>query len=247
MHIILYNGEALKKYRAGKRKKVLLAVLGVVISLLLACVCVFTVLGHWTDVGALFKEEETHEHSWNAWNTAIVKEASCAEDGLVLHACEGCEETKSVFLPAYGHELVGNVCVDCGERASEGLQFMLYTDEDDNGYAVITGIGTCFDREIIIPNVIGGLPVTEIAENAFKGNLNIYGVSIPKGVKKIGRSAFADCKNLYTILLPQGIEELGVGAFNYTAYYNDKKNWDEQGGLYRQGYFLEAIHTTSIA
>ena len=228
--------------RAKKNKNRLLTVFGAILAGLLVINCVLTGLGHWTDIVGLFIKEPPHEHSWN---TAIVKKASCAEDGLSLHTCEECGEEQKTFLPAYGHTLVGNVCVDCGEKASEGLKFMLYTDEEDNGYAVITGIGTCIERDVIIPSVIGGLPVKEIAENAFKGNLDIYSVSIPEGVKKIGGGAFRECENLYTILLPQGIEEMGLGAFTNTAYYNDEANWNENGSLYRQGYLLET--TDSIA
>ena len=240
MQETLDNKKGLKKHKAKKRKNRALAFCYVTASIIVAFTCALTGFGRVIDIFGLFEEEPAHKHSWN---TAIVKKASCAEDGLAIHACEECEEEQKTFLPAYGHTLVNNSCVNCGEKASEGLKFMLYTDEEDNGYAVITGIGTCAERELIIPSVIGGLPVKEIAENAFKGNLDIYSVSIPAGVKKIGGGAFRECENLYTILLPQGIEEMGLGAFNGTAYYNDEANWDENGSLYRQGYLLEATYS----
>ena len=246
MQITLYNGDDLDKDQKKKKKskkKGGVTFLGVFLAILLICTCALTALGHWTDIVGLFVKEPPHEHSWNALSTAIIQKASCAEDGFALHTCEACGEEERTLLPAYGHTLIGNVCVDCGEKASEGLKFMLYTDEEDNAYAVITGIGNCVERELIIPSVIGGLPVKEIAENAFKGNLDIYSVSIPAGVKKIGDYAFEGCENLYTILLPQGIEEMGLGVFTDTAYYNDEAKWNEDGGLYRQGYLLAAIHS----
>ena len=234
--------EKAKEVQAKDGKNRLLIVFGAILAGLLACSCILTALGHWTDIVGLFIEEPAHEHSWNASDTATVKKASCTEDGLVMHICGACKEEEITLLPAHGHTLVNNSCVDCGEKASEGLKFTLHTDEDDNAYAVITGIGTCVERELIIPSVIGGLPVREIAENAFKGNLNIYSVSIPEGVKKIGDGAFRDCENLYTILLPESLEEFGaLGAFHYTAYYNDEANWNEDKQLYRQGYLLEDI------
>lgn len=240
MQETLDNKKRLKKHKVKKRKNRALAFCCVAASIIAACICALTGFGRVIDVFGLFEEEPAHQHSWN---TSIVKKASCTEDGLAFHTCEECAEERKTFLPAYGHALVNNACVDCGEKASEGLKFMLYTDEEDNGYAVITGIGTCAERELIIPSVIGGLPVKEIAENAFKGNLNIYSVSIPAGVKKIGDSAFRGCENLYTILLPQGVEEMGLGAFTNTAYYKDEANWDENGSLYRQGYLLEATYS----
>ena len=240
MQVTLYNGEALGTYQSRKRKKPFLVVISVILTILFIGACVVGGIVHWSDISALFIKDTDCKHTWN---TAILKSASCTEDGLVLHTCEECGEEGKEILYAYGHRLVSNTCVDCGAKASEGLRFTLKEDEEGDLYAVILGMGDCKDRALMIPSIIGGLPVQEIAENAFKGNLNIYSVSISESVKKIGDSAFADCKNLYTILLPQGIEELGVGAFHNTAYYNDEKNWDEQSGLYRQGYLLEDIQT----
>ena len=62
------------------------------------------------------------------------------------------------------------------------------------GYAV-QGMGDYRGKELNIPAIYNGLPVTEIDENAFDG-CDITSVSIPDTVKTIGENAFARCENL---------------------------------------------------
>ena len=50
--------------------------------------------------------------------------------------------------------------------------------------------------DIVIPEKIEGLPVVEIRDEAFKGNLEIVSISIPATVKKIGSGVFNGCDNL---------------------------------------------------
>lgn len=83
-------------------------------------------------------------------------------------------------------------------------------------------------QHLVIPNKIEGLPVTEIADNAFSQiqdgwDLDISykeyakdylmkSVSLPNTLKRIGSYAFGN--NLLTdIVLPEGLEEIGYGAF----------------------------------
>jgi len=83
-------------------------------------------------------------------------------------------------------------------RASDGNGVII------NGFA---GTGTVVN----IPPVIRGLPVVEIANNAFRG-LGLTDVSIPDGVTAIGRGAFAN--NLLTnIVIPDSVNMLGGAIF----------------------------------
>ncbi|MBO7390357.1 MAG: leucine-rich repeat protein, partial [Clostridia bacterium] len=53
--------------------------------------------------------------------------------------------------------------------------------------------------DIVIPDTIEGLPVTEIADEAFKNNLEIVSITIPATVKKIGSGVFSGCQNLMNV------------------------------------------------
>ena len=76
-------------------------------------------------------------------------------------------------------------------------------------------MGTCLDENIIIPSQIDGLPVVEIAKDAFKGEQQIKSVIIPGSVKNIGLSAFEDCFNLQSIQIQAGTSIIGSRAFAY--------------------------------
>ena len=95
---------------------------------------------------------------------------------------------------------------------SEGLSFTV-----ENNEATLTGIGTCTDTNIVIPNSYEGNPVTAIADSAFKNNETITSVVIPDSVTSIGNSAFLGCTNLTTITIPDSVTSIGLSAF-YSCY-----------------------------
>ena len=92
---------------------------------------------------------------------------------------------------------------DNKENASIGFSYELSSDM--NSYA-ISGIGDCIDKEIIFPTSHNGLPIVEIKENAFKNNIGLESISIPKTITIIGKNAFSNCSNLKTIKV-QGIKK----------------------------------------
>ncbi|MBR3987760.1 MAG: leucine-rich repeat protein [Clostridia bacterium] len=73
----------------------------------------------------------------------------------------------------------------------------MVTYKKSNGEIIITG---CKDKvkSIIIPEKIDGLPVTTIAEEAFKDGKFEY-ISIPDTIKKIGADAFKGCYTLKVV------------------------------------------------
>ena len=86
-----------------------------------------------------------------------------------------------------------------------------YTEMDD-GSAKITGLKknvTVLD----IPSEIGGLPVTKIGEDAFKGT-EIEAAHIPEGVTEIEAGAFSRCVNMTELTLPDSLTVIGAYAFN---------------------------------
>ena len=74
-----------------------------------------------------------------------------------------------------------------------------------------------------------------------ESELNIPSVIDDKKVTVIGAGAFYDgysFKNITSITIPDSIVSIGVNAFQNTAYYNDKSNWDN-GVLYIGNYLIE--------
>lgn len=113
------------------------------------------------------------------------------------------------------------------EKFSEGLQYRL--NDDGASYSVI-GIGTCTDRDVVIPDAYEGLPVTvlgsrmELEPDYFGGyverlhgtfqNCTIHSVVIPDSVVSIEDNAFLGCMRLNYVSLPQGLTYVGKCAFS---------------------------------
>ncbi len=238
MTIIISEGKALKKHLLKKPKQRSYIGRWLICVCLLIAILAVTVLGHLTALKALFIQEEPVVHT-HVWELASLKNASCVEDGLVLRLCKDCGEEEKIVLPAYGHSLENNACLECGQAASNGLKFKFDKDEENVPYAVVIGVGSCTDKNLVIPNIIGGIAVKEIAANAFKDDTFLRSVAIHAGIEKIGENTFEGCVNLYSIYLPEGKDAaFAFGAFKNTAYAKDENNWAD-GKLYRQGYLLE--------
>ena len=75
---------------------------------------------------------------------------------------------------------------------SEGLKYSL--NDDGSGYIVV-GIGTCMDRDIVIPDVYKDRPVVAIGDGAFAG-VTIGSVSFSTTITSIGSKAFVGCNGL---------------------------------------------------
>ena len=80
-----------------------------------------------------------------------------------------------------------------------------------DGKGTITGYQG-WDDVVVIPAMIGGVPVTAIARSAFR-NMGLTSVIIPANIKYIGFLAFADNK-LTSITLPAGVTVAERAFFN---------------------------------
>ncbi len=58
------------------------------------------------------------------------------------------------------------------------------------------------------------VPVTRIADNAFKGQKKLTKVTIGKNIKEIGKNAFAKCVKLKTVSGGANLEIIGDSAFS---------------------------------
>ena len=122
-----------------------------------------------------------------------------------------CEKCNAKYGKALGHDYQGGVCTRCGtERASEGLEYSLNSDE--TGYTV-TGIGSCTDTEIVIPSKHNSKPVTSIGYQAFYNCSGLTSVTIPNSVTSIGDSAFEGCSGLTSITIPDSVTKISSWTF----------------------------------
>ena len=90
-----------------------------------------------------------------------------------------------------------------------------------DGQAVICGSGSSTEPAIdastkgavVIPETLGGCPVTRIGDYAFTGCAGLTGVTIPESVASIGCDAFYDCTSLSEIVIPDSVEKIDTSAF----------------------------------
>ena len=94
-------------------------------------------------------------------------------------------------------------------EASKGLKYADY----QNGLAV-TGIGTCTDTEIVIPEKYNGKTILAIKEFAFQDNTAITKITFPKTLTSIGKFAFDGCTSIKSIIVPDSVIEIGSYAFS---------------------------------
>ena len=137
--------------------------------------------------------------------------ATCIEQAV-------CEKCNAKYGELAKHDYKDNVCIVCGiHRLSEGLKYSL--NSDGNGYTV-TGIGTCTDKELIIPSEYNAKPVTSIGNEAFSRCTGLMSVTIPDSVKSIGDDAFYNCYRLIEVYNKSTLSiTAGSSSNGYVAYY----------------------------
>lgn len=96
--------------------------------------------------------------------------------------------------------------------ASVRAQDFTYTT--NVGAITITGY-TGAGGDVVIPDTIDGLPVTDIGTRAFYGNTSLTSVLIPVSVTNISNSAFYACRNLSLLQLGDNARTIGDGAFGF--------------------------------
>lgn len=111
---------------------------------------------------------------------------------------------------AFGFCLTANA--EIGKVNGTSVDGAVYEISKDGSHVIIVGHSEEFPR-LVIPAEIEGLPVTEIAKNAFTNNVDLYSVVIPDSVTVIGEDAFRNCRSLVSITLPAGLKELPMNCF----------------------------------
>lgn len=97
---------------------------------------------------------------------------------------------------------------DDSNSASQGLE---YTQHGE-GYYIVKSVGTCTDKNVIIPATYEGLPVKTIGNNAFENCKTIESIVLPESVQNIRKFSFVGCTALKSITLDH-IQEIGASAF----------------------------------
>lgn len=148
-------------------------------------------------------------------------EPICQEAGLAYSVCSECgiaelwevkasgHKVENWIIEEYAHkgvcELCGETiegehdlasdgrCKECGVQCNYSLGLAYTIDKNE---VTITGIGSCTDKDLVIPDRIEGLPVTAIGYCAFRYDSQLESISIPASVNYIGNCAFDYCKNL---------------------------------------------------
>ena len=152
-----------------------------------------------------------HTH---VWNESVSKEATCAEEGEMLYACDcGESYTEGRDFNPYSHRYEDYVCLVCGMELmlSTGLSYKL---SDDGTYYVVKGIGECTDKDIAIPTSYEGLPVKEIDGWAFSDCDYTESVIIPDSVTSVGDGAFSNCFLLTNVSIGKSVTSIGDGVFS---------------------------------
>ena len=126
--------------------------------------------------------------------------------------CENCDYSTYEEKPIV-HDYQDGACTLCSKRKpSEGLSISMgtMTTPYGSGY-VVTGIGSCTDTDIVIPEEYNGHAIIGIVN--FTECNNITSVYIPEGVLGISEKAFEDCQNLTSINIPDSMTYIGARAF----------------------------------
>ena len=86
---------------------------------------------------------------------------------------------------------------------SDGFEFVYKTEDT---LSIVSYRGD--EEEVHIPSTLVGLAVTEVAEDAFLGNIYIRNLSFGMFLTDIAPSAFRGCSELQTVTLPKSIKKL---------------------------------------
>ena len=208
-------------------------------------------------------------HANVEWITAV--EPTCSGKGERRKTCLDCNKvTKAEPIDALPHtegewvlvskgdygvaEIRSTNCTVCGEelfqhveelRYSQGLE---YTDAGD-GACIVSGIGECTDKELIIPAVNpDGKQVVEIGESAFAGEVNVESVYMGGSIGKIGAKAFAGCTSLKSVFLRSAASTIEEGVFaGCNSLEQISIELGNESFIINDGFLLDSAEKTVLA
>lgn len=127
-----------------------------------------------------------------------------------------------IFSVVFTVALLGGLSMTtyaANDRIVDGIQYELVGRGAEQEYRVKMGWVDSGDGiiyvsgDIVIPDEIDGIPVTEISDSAFSKNYRIKSVTIGANVIRIQNDAFRDCKELASVVFGANVEVIGQRAF----------------------------------
>ncbi len=89
----------------------------------------------------------------------------------------------------------------------------IYMYKNYGDHVEICAVSTTAEGDIIVPETIAGVTVTDVGEHGFAGTSKITSVTLPDTVTVIGKQAFSGCTALKTVNIPSGVTAIGDEAF----------------------------------
>lgn len=137
---------------------------------------------------------------WKSSDTGVARVTS---SGLILGVAEGeCTVTATSYTGESTSCTVRVVNLEYKYNADGGVTITAYK-----------GIG----KELVIPEKLGGAPVTALNDYAFMMHETLESVTLPSTLKTIGSGAFSNCEKLTTVTFGGSEEYIGAAAFSETA------------------------------
>lgn len=178
-------------------------------------------------------------HDFTEWRENRV---NCLLEGELVRVCRRCpEKEQKTLAPRDSHTFdAENRCIYCSFKIeeSEGLVYEKIVGQGKELGFSVSG-GSSSGKSVVIPQYHEGMPIIEIAENAFKdredltefvsyAKIGTVGASAFFGcvklldfsfsyVKEVGENAFRNCRSLKEIVLPDETERVAKQAF-YGCY-----------------------------
>ena len=178
------------------------------------------------------------------YESAVTKESSCVEDGVLTHTCIHCGGVYEEVIPAahtYGED--GN-CIHCGEAylitgvCGDDLTWTL----DWFGKLTISGTGSMYhylvtyseshpapwydDYVYDITSVVIEEGVTSVGNYAFCRCSNLTEITLPSTIASLGNNAFAECASLQAFEIPALVTEIPDSCFS-GCYELADLTWNE--------------------
>ena len=185
--------------------------------------------------------------------------STCTQTGLSDHkVCIDCGEVLSeqrVILKSIHNFENDYTCTICNTTITPSQGFEYEYSEEEEGY-IITGIGTCSDKDIYIPFTYKKSPVVAISNGAFANCYFISSITLSNNIRYVDYYAFYNCIGLTRLVIGKNLTELPYGAlvgcgkisevYNLTDEEFTNEAFDGFGGIFRlYKPHVEAIHTST--
>ena len=159
-----------------------------------------------------------HYGSYDAENHAssqFIYEASSSDETKhdMKYFCCGFVVSTSEHIGGFSTTTEKAICKYCNVEY-ESSNTLEYTLSSDGSYYIVTSIGTCTNKDVIIPKEYNGKSVTSIGNYAFYDCSSLTSISIPDSITTIGNAAFYGCSSLTTIAIPDGVTSIENETFS---------------------------------